>query len=1149
MRGRGWLASVLIVLLLLGTLAAGLLYLRSQRAGDQIRAYLESTLSRELAMPVRLGGVGFSLRLGEVEVRQAALLDPETRAPLLETEQLRVRLALWPLLRRELRVRSVSARHPRLLLEDSPRLRELAHALLARLGELARAEAGARFPLSVEGALVRYTHAGAGVAVDIEALGLDLRWQGSAQATATLVGESRLRLGSRTLDGIRLEASARAMRHRWEVTRLQLARGGSALALHGTVATSGETPRAELDLGGTILLEELAPFLGLGADWTGAVVVNGKLLGDRLPPVFQGTVKLGESVVKGLAISDAEASLSIHPDVIEIASLEARAAGGRVWAAGIYEPGAARYRGRVGLNGVSLDEALGALGWSAPLTGRLTGSVEGSGQGRTAEGLSARLDLSARRLRAKDGSREIDAALVGQVAGSVLRIERLALVRKGSRAAARGSADLASGALALTVSGTIDDLGQGLWPWAVEGIGGRLSFSGQVGRTLKAPRFSGQVRGQELSLSAARLTSVEGPLEVEPQRVSSRGLKVATGSSLAVLAGEAKLPPRGEAGRWREALSLSLKVDGRGRLEDLAGWLPRAVPLAGPFALRLTASGTPKSLAGGGQLEVREVRVGTERLESIRAALGFEGSKLTIRSLTGSRRGIPFRAEGQLDLSGTYRFTLAPVKLDLATLSGAPALTGTVVLRARGAGDLSQPHVEGDLALTDTAFRDLRLGSGTVWFSLEQEWWKWQLALDTGAQARGTAPLTLAGPLQAEVIGKDLDLSPYLRALRRRLPFPLAVRADGSATLSAQLPDFQELRARVELTALRCRAGETPCRLRAPTTVTAEGSTLRFDALDLVGPGLSVTVNGSVQVGERTDLELRGYAPFALLESWVPAVSDVKGTPEVRVSLTGAPGALRVAGRADLRGVEIRLKPLPVALSVSSGEVSFANERVEYAVWEGAAAGGRLEGRGASERRGARWHHALELGLDKARLEQLYDELQIRSRWASGDLRLRGSLGFETGPEPAPLRTLAGSLSARLEGGSLSRYPALVRIFGLLGSPAQPVRLPDLAQERMPYRRISADFTVAQGVMETKNLVLDSEVVRVSGVGKVRLPEQTLDFDLAVRLLQVLEGGIRKLPVLGRLLPQEQSLAVVYFDVAGPWNDPKTSVAPVKSLS
>ncbi|MBI3630943.1 MAG: 30S ribosomal protein S11, partial [Candidatus Sungbacteria bacterium] len=40
--------------------------------------------------------------------------------------------------------------------------------------------------------------------------------------------------------------------------------------------------------------------------------------------------------------------------------------------------------------------------------------------------------------------------------------------------------------------------------------------------------------------------------------------------------------------------------------------------------------------------------------------------------------------------------------------------------------------------------------------------------------------------------------------------------------------------------------------------------------------------------------------------------------------------------------------------------------------------------------------------------------------------------------------------------------------------------------ERMPYRRISADFTVAQGVMETKNLVLDSEVVRVSGVGSGR---------------------------------------------------------------
>ncbi len=152
------------------------------------------------------------------------------------------------------------------------------------------------------------------------------------------------------------------------------------------------------------------------------------------------------------------------------------------------------------------------------------------------------------------------------------------------------------------------------------------------------------------------------------------------------------------------------------------------------------------------------------------------------------------------------------------------------------------------------------------------------------------------------------------------------------------------------------------------------------------------------------------------------------------------------------------------------------------------------------------------------------------ARWASGDFSVRGTLDFETGPGRPPLRTLAGTLSAALEGGSL-------------------FHLSDLARERMPYRRISTDFTVAQGVMETKNLVLDSEVVRVSGVGTVRIPEQTVEFDLGVKPLQALEGGIRKVPVLRRLLPESQGLAVVYFKLEGPWTAPKVSVAPVKSLS
>ena len=122
------------------------------------------------------------------------------------------------------------------------------------------------------------------------------------------------------------------------------------------------------------------------------------------------------------------------------------------------------------------------------------------------------------------------------------------------------------------------------------------------------------------------------------------------------------------------------------------------------------------------------------------------------------------------------------------------------------------------------------------------------------------------------------------------------------------------------------------------------------------------------------------------------------------------------------------------------------------------------------------------------------------------------------------------------DGGSISRYPA------------QPTLLPDLPRERMPYRRITGDFAATQGVLESKNLVLDSEVARLSGIGKISLPDRTLDLDVALRPLQVLEQGIRRIPLFGRVLPEEQSLGVVYFDVKGPWSDPHVSVAPIKTL-
>src|SRR5574337_272345 len=333
-----------------------------------------------------------------------------------------------------------------------------------------------------------------------------------------------------------------------------------------------------------------------------------------------------------------------------------------------------------------------------------------------------------------------------------------------------------------------------------------------------------------------------------------------------------------------------------------------------------------------------------------------------------------------------------------------------------------------------------------------------------------------------------------------------------------------------------------------PTRIVRYPEALRLDSLELIGPGLSVTVMGGLEPGKRLNLSVSGHVPFEVIRPWIPAVSDLQGAPSLQLSLTGEPGAIRATGRAELTHIEIKPKVIPIWISIATGEITFSNDRVHYILAEGTSAAGPLKGEGTAQREGGSWHHTLGFDVDHASVDLINDQLLPERRWVSGTVSARAALAFDTAIDRATIPTLQGQLSVRLQDGSLSHYPAMVRLIGLLGAPAQPYRLPDLTRERMPYRRVSADIEVKNGVLHTTNLLLDSEVMRLTATGQMTLADQHVDLSLAVRPLQVLEQGIRRIPLLGRLLPKKQSLALTYFDMEGPWDDPTISMASVKSL-
>lgn len=600
-----------------------------------------------------------------------------------------------------------------------------------------------------------------------------------------------------------------------------------------------------------------------------------------------------------------------------------------------------------------------------------------------------------------------------------------------------------------------------------------------------------------------------------------------------------------------KTMTTDLNLDLRGRLEDAVRWLPTDTPVAGPIVARLRLSGLASNLNGVGHLEIQRVRIRTEQIDALEARLALSGTELTIPSLTGRYRDIPFTASAAIEVGGGYRFAILPAKVDLASIHGLAErdIRGSVVVSLSATGQWRERRVEGELALNDLNLNGIEVDGGHVRFALEENRWRWEFADGLALRANGVAPLLLSGPLQAEVSATNLDLGPLLQALHTDLRFPLVLRADGHAQFRGTLPELRDLTGRIDLTNVRGTADSTPVRLRKPTHIVLETGTFRIDSSELIGPGLSVTLMGSLGFGGLVDLSLFGHTPFAIVRPWLPAVRDLQGAPRVQLSLVGKPGAIRVSGHAELAHVQVKPRIIPIWISVETGEVTFDNDRVRYIVTEGTSAAGRLKGEGTAQRAGESWRHALEFTVDHANLNLINDQLLPERRWVSGTLSTRTALAFDTTPNRATLPTLQGQISMRLEDGSLSHYPALVRLIGLLGAPAQPYRLPDLTRERMPYRRLSADITVQDGVMHTTNLQLDSEVMRLTAVGQMTLADQRVDLDLAVSPLRVLEQGIRRIPLLGRLLPKKQSLAVTYFDMEGPWDNPTITVAPVKSLS
>jgi hypothetical protein len=144
--------------------------------------------------------------------------------------------------------------------------------------------------------------------------------------------------------------------------------------------------------------------------------------------------------------------------------------------------------------------------------------------------------------------------------------------------------------------------------------------------------------------------------------------------------------------------------------------------------------------------------------------------------------------------------------------------------------------------------------------------------------------------------------------------------------------------------------------------------------------------------------------------------------------------------------------------------------------------------------------------------------------------------------------SLNGGLRLAFENGVIERFNILAKIFSILNiSQLLRGRLPDLATQGLPYRRIQGDFSVKNGVATTDDFLVDSDAMKITLLGKVDLGKSLIDIRIGVHPLVTVDTILSSVPIAGYILTGEDKGFISYFyDVKGTLDDPRIEAIPFK---
>ena len=299
------------------------------------------------------------------------------------------------------------------------------------------------------------------------------------------------------------------------------------------------------------------------------------------------------------------------------------------------------------------------------------------------------------------------------------------------------------------------------------GLGGSVSFNGQLQGPMKELGLTGQLGGENVRYQDTTLRRLRAELDLSPSGFALRRGQLQTGSQ-----GNVEFDLAVGLRHWSYGPENPISV------QVAASSLPAAdvqhiaklqYPIAGIVSANLSVQGSQTNPVGKGSVRLSEARIWDQPIQDL--SLRFEGTGRTIHSLlnvrtpagSGSVKADYYLNEERYDAEANF----PSINLDKLEAAHKLPVTGIVTASARGRGTLKEPQLEATVGAPKLQWQQQALDGLKAHATLARQ--QATFILDSSVsgayiQARGTANLNSDYDVTANVDTRAVQLGTLLAA-------------------------------------------------------------------------------------------------------------------------------------------------------------------------------------------------------------------------------------------------------------------------------------------------------------------------------------------------------------------------------------------------